>query len=107
MSGKKSSAPDWRDIRIRGSTIGAGHEERFNYLLKSGLFSDVEFIVGEKKEVFQAHKLILRTGSKVFDKLFNMEPAKTSFEVPDLEPEAFQILLKVSPKCRVIIGLIL
>ena len=58
-------------------------------------WTDVTFVVGKNKEKFQAHKLVLRAGSKVFDDLFNANMNQNSFEVPDVEPKEFAFLLKV------------
>jgi len=86
---------DWRKSKH-------GHSGRFEYLLYSELWTDVTFIVGTKPEKLElnAHKLILRTGSKVFDDLFNENEDRTSFEIPDVEPPEFRLLLKVEVGAR-------
>jgi len=81
---------DWRNIGT-----GSALPQRLGYILESGLFSDVSVIVGEKRKLFNVHKIILRIGSRIFDELFEADEGKTSFGIPDLEPEEFSLLLKV------------
>ena len=80
---------NWRVTRptIRQKTV---------FLLNSGLFSDVNFVVrkvdggNDKKEVIAAHKFLLSIGSPVFEAMFFGELAETrdSIELPDCEYES-------------------
>jgi hypothetical protein len=60
-----AEGPNWREDK--------GHSKRFEYLLESGLSSDVTFLVGVEKVEVRAHKFILKIGSPVFEKLFKEE----------------------------------
>ena len=68
--------------------------ERSKFILNNDLFSDVKFIIGSTdgeseskrtKQVISAHKLVLATGSPVFEAMFYGELAETtdSIELPD------------------------
>jgi len=82
---------DWRKFK----TSHDAHSGRFEYLLQSELWTDVTFVVGQVKLEYKAHKLVLRTGSKVFDNLFHEYSQVNSFEIPDVEPPEFVLFLKV------------
>ncbi|KAL3124628.1 hypothetical protein niasHT_010469 [Heterodera trifolii] len=74
-------------------------------MLSTGEYADVHFLVGgEYGELLPAHKLILKNASDVFEAMFRFDSknakAKNSspnnpmaVEVPDVEPEAFQVML--------------
>ncbi|XP_076646953.1 BTB/POZ domain-containing protein 1 isoform X2 [Halictus rubicundus] len=71
--------------------------ERIVFLFNNEILSDVSFIVGRgaQKQRIPAHKLVLSSGSAVFDAMFNGTLATTSseIEVPDVEPVAFLAVL--------------
>jgi len=81
---------DWRETEG-----GDPHFKRFEFLFETMLWTDVTFIVGTDRTEFLAHKLILRTGSIVFDNIFNKNPTTPSFEIRDVNPIEFEILLRV------------
>ncbi|KAL3077444.1 hypothetical protein niasHT_033982 [Heterodera trifolii] len=75
-------------------------------MLITGEYADVHFLVGGEyeEELLPAHKLILKNASDVFEAMFrfdsknakakNSSPNKPmAVEVPDVEPEAFQVML--------------
>ncbi|KAL3085813.1 hypothetical protein niasHT_034221 [Heterodera trifolii] len=77
-------------------------KDRMKHLFSSGKHSDVHFLVGEEKELFRAHKLILKSTSDVFDAMFRFDSkndktenssAVSSVEVTDVEAAAFRVLL--------------
>ncbi|KAL3083936.1 hypothetical protein niasHT_036507 [Heterodera trifolii] len=77
-------------------------KDRMKHLFSSGEHSDVHFLVGEEKELFRAHKLILKATSEDFDAMFRFDSknektenssAVSSVEVPDVEASAFRVLL--------------
>ena len=67
--------------------------ERTKFIFNNDLFSDVKFAVhksdgeSESKQAIPAHKLMLSTGSSVFEAMFYGELAETSdsIELPDCE----------------------
>ena len=71
--------------------------ERFTFLFNNEILSDVTFRVGRgtQQRVIPAHKLVLSSGSAVFDAMFNGTLATSSneIEVPDVEPETFLAVL--------------
>ncbi|KAL7295805.1 hypothetical protein TKK_0010855 [Trichogramma kaykai] len=71
--------------------------ERFTFLFNNEILSDVKFRVGRgsQQRVIPAHKLVLSSGSAVFDAMFNGTLATSSneIEVPDVEPETFLAVL--------------
>ncbi|KAL3099348.1 hypothetical protein niasHT_026769 [Heterodera trifolii] len=79
--------------------------KRMKLLLSAGEDADVYFLVGDgdAKELLQAHKLILKHASDVFEAMFrfdakkeNAEFASTNcpvVEVPDVEASAFKVML--------------
>ncbi|XP_032453184.1 BTB/POZ domain-containing protein 1 isoform X2 [Nasonia vitripennis] len=71
--------------------------ERFTFLFNNEILSDVKFRVGRgtQQRVIPAHKLVLSSGSAVFDAMFNGTLATLSneIEVPDVEPETFLAVL--------------
>ena len=73
------------------------HKERFVYLLDSGINSDVILLVGKNEIPFKAHKLILSTGSPVFQNLLSGTHPAAEIFIPDVEPKPFRLLLNVSP----------
>lgn len=72
------------------------HKERFVYLLDSGINSDVILLVGKNEIPFKAHKLILSTGSPVFQNLLSGTHPAAEIFIPDVEPKPFRLLLNVS-----------
>ncbi|KAL3069675.1 hypothetical protein niasHS_015909 [Heterodera schachtii] len=89
---------------VRGGTFETptNLKDRMKHLFNSGDHSNVHFLVGEEKELFRAHKLILKATSEVFDSMFRFDSkngktenssAVSSVEVPDIEPSAFRVLL--------------
>lgn len=86
-------------------------KDRMAAIFNREFLSDVHFIVGKgnSQTRFPAHKFILSVGSAVFNAMFNGLLAKansehnqtnetndsnTEIELPDIEPEAFQALLR-------------
>ncbi|KAL3093058.1 hypothetical protein niasHS_004447 [Heterodera schachtii] len=78
--------------------------DRMKNLLSTGVDADVYFLVGggDAKELLQAHKLILKLASEVFEAMFrfdakNEKPKFASpnspVEMPDVEAAAFKIML--------------
>eukprot|EP00924_Labyrinthula_sp_SR-Ha-C_P004635 snap_masked-scaffold_1-processed-gene-6.13-mRNA-1 protein AED:1.00 eAED:1.00 QI:0/0/0/0/1/1/2/0/469 len=62
-------------------------------LLQDSNSFDVSFVIGPKKQIFSAHKLILAARSPVFNHIaFDTNDAQ--FERLDTEPEAFNLFLK-------------
>ena len=66
-------------------------------LLENKDFCDVIFIVGPKKDRIECHKLILIARSSVFETMFSRrwDADKKELELPDVEPRAFKLFLKV------------
>lgn len=69
------------------------HKERFVYLLDSGINSDVILLVGKNEIPFKAHKLILSTGSPVFQNLLSGTHPAAEIFIKDVEPKPFRLLL--------------
>ncbi|KAA0193759.1 hypothetical protein FBUS_00932 [Fasciolopsis buskii] len=57
------------------------------------LFSDVCFIVGSEKEKIWGHRCILSARSSIFHQLFINEPNKYSFDLGNVKPLPFLLLL--------------
>ncbi|XP_044588074.1 BTB/POZ domain-containing protein 1-like [Cotesia glomerata] len=72
-------------------------KERFAFLFNNEILSDVRFLVGRvgQQQRIPAHKLVLSSGSAVFDAMFNgtLATASAEIEVPDVEPAAFLAVL--------------
>ncbi|KAK0161286.1 hypothetical protein PV327_009773 [Microctonus hyperodae] len=72
-------------------------KERFAFLFNNEILSDVRFLVGRvgQQQRIPAHKLVLSSGSAVFDAMFNgtLATASVEIEVPDVEPAAFLAVL--------------
>nr|CAD7571852.1 unnamed protein product [Timema californicum] len=71
--------------------------ERIQFILKSSHWSDCSFCVGREgnSQIFEAHKLILAASSPVFGAMcFGLLAEKNCINVPDLEPQIFNILLE-------------
>ena len=95
--------------------------ERTKFLLNSGLFSDVEFMVrksdgeSESKKVISAQKFVLSINSPVFETMFYRKLAETrdSIELPDCEYESLLELFRymysdeVNLNGRKVIGVLL
>lgn len=66
-------------------------------LANSGMLTDVDFLIGEEKTKISAHKLILALSTPVFKSMFYspMLESQNVIEIPDCQPEAFQIFLEV------------
>ncbi|XP_014218544.1 BTB/POZ domain-containing protein 1 [Copidosoma floridanum] len=88
-----SSSTTPREYNWQGSK--ATMRERFAFLFNNHILSDVRFRVGTQKRIIPAHKLVLSSGSAVFDAMFNGTLATSSdeIEVPDVEPETFLAVL--------------
>lgn len=91
-------------------------KDRMSAIFNREFLSDVHFIVGKgnSQARFPAHKFVLSIGSAVFNAMFNgllarancdsqqqqqptvneVEKENTEIELPDIEPEAFQALLR-------------
>ncbi|XP_033230068.1 BTB/POZ domain-containing protein 1-like [Belonocnema kinseyi] len=71
--------------------------ERFAFLFNNEILSDVRFLVGRgaQQQSIPAHKLVLSSGSAVFDAMFNgtLATASVEIEVPDVEPVTFLAVL--------------
>lgn len=71
--------------------------ERIAFLFNNEILSDVTFLVGRgtQQQRIPAHKLVLSSGSAVFDAMFNgtLATASSEIEVPDVEPAAFLAVL--------------
>lgn len=61
-------------------------------ILKTGEFSDVSFLVGDR--VFKAHRLILMAGSQVFKDMLTRQSEMKEIAITDVNPNNFQQLLK-------------
>ncbi|XP_011500374.1 PREDICTED: BTB/POZ domain-containing protein 1 [Ceratosolen solmsi marchali] len=85
-----SSVYNWQGTK-------ATMRERFTFLFNNEILSDVKFRVGRGTQqcVIPAHKLVLSSGSAVFDAMFNGTLATSSneIEVPDVESETFLAML--------------
>lgn len=71
--------------------------DRNQYLLKTNIWSDCQFIVGIKphQQIIRSHKLFLAKSSPVFEAMFFGEMAeKNSISIQDVQPEVFKDLLK-------------
>ncbi|XP_011310799.1 BTB/POZ domain-containing protein 1-like [Fopius arisanus] len=72
-------------------------KERFAFLFNNEILSNVRFLVGRgaQQQRIPAHKLVLASGSAVFDAMFNgtLATASAEVEVPDVEPTAFLAVL--------------
>ena len=75
--------------------IGNTFVERQEYLLNSGIRSDVTFLVGKDKAEVKGHKIILSTGSPVFLQMFARDETVSRFSIPEIEPCDFTLFLKV------------
>ncbi|XP_020282828.1 BTB/POZ domain-containing protein 1-like [Pseudomyrmex gracilis] len=73
-------------------------EERGQYLLETGLWSDCQFIVGQEpqQQTLKGHKLFLAMTSPVFEAMFFGGMAEKNDPIPikDVQPEAFKALLE-------------
>lgn len=70
--------------------------QRLTYLMENDKYNDVTFVVGIEKKKFSAHKLILASGSPVFEAMF-YGPAKSeeeTVEIPDCDIKAFELMLQ-------------
>lgn len=89
-NGQATVAYNWQGTK-------ATMRERIVFLFNNEILSDVSFIVGRgaQKQRIPAHKLVLSSGSAVFDAMFNGTLATDSseIEVPDVEPAAFLAVL--------------
>ena len=66
-------------------------------LLENKEFCDVMFFVGPKGEKIECHKIFLIARSSVFKTMFSRrwDADRKELELPDVEPHAFKLLLKV------------
>ncbi|KAL3104937.1 hypothetical protein niasHT_028469 [Heterodera trifolii] len=79
--------------------------DRMKLLLSTANGADIHFLVGqgEEKELLHAHKLVMMTASDVFEAMFrfdakngkakNASAESAVVEVPDIEVEAFKVML--------------
>ena len=87
-SGKSNDTSD--DWQNRNGTLGSC----LSHMLKNQMETDVEFIVGENRDHFSCHKLILASRSEVFHAMFYGPMAEGNEVVlPDIKPEGFKKLL--------------
>lgn len=66
--------------------------------LKSGQYSDIEFLVGPEKFSIHAHKTILMLRSELFETMFSehwTQGQGGTLELVDNHPETFEIFLEV------------
>ncbi|KAJ8313544.1 hypothetical protein KUTeg_008105 [Tegillarca granosa] len=65
-------------------------------MLTDQIMCDVTFCVGKDSKVFKAHKYILGSRSSVFFAMLfgTMAETKSKIQIPDIEPDIFEILLK-------------
>jgi hypothetical protein len=68
------------------------------YILDSGEYSDVTFLVGEKRERVKGHKLILMSRSAVFEAMFQRWELGEKVEVviEDADLFSFRLFMTVS-----------
>ncbi|KAL3091803.1 hypothetical protein niasHS_004519 [Heterodera schachtii] len=79
----------------------ANLSDRMKVLLSTANGADIQFLVGEEKKLFRAHKHILTLSSDVFEAMFRFDAqnAKSEaeqsnpVEVPDVEAAAFKMML--------------
>ena len=67
-------------------------ERQAKFLVNSAKFSDVSFLVGEKRVLVRGHKAILALGSEIFEKMLfgSMKmPTDRPIEITDLTPTGF------------------
>lgn len=90
-----NAVPDWREPCPLPT-------DKLGYILERQIWHDVKFIVGDPSsslEEISAHKLILGMSSAVFEAML-FGPLSNSQEeaiqIPDVDPTAFSLLLKVS-----------
>ncbi|XP_037047780.1 BTB/POZ domain-containing protein 3-like [Bradysia coprophila] len=74
-------------------------EPRMEWFVNNNRFADVSFIVGEQKEMVYAHKIIIASGSPVFEQMFfanhNLQMTGSKpIEIPDLTATGFINMLK-------------
>lgn len=78
--------------------------DKLGYLLDNDLWHDVKFLVGDPattaQEVMSAHRLILGMSSSVFEAMLfgplsNSSGQEEVIEIPDVDPTAFNLMLKV------------
>ena len=79
-------------------TSKSNMKERNAVMFNNELQADVHFIVGSgsNKQRIPVHKYILLTGSPVFHAMLCSRPTdeKKEIAIPDVEPQAFLMLLK-------------
>ena len=65
------------------------------YMLQNEIMCEVIFKVGENRKIIKAHKYMLCSRSEVFYIMFEGSmPEKGEIEIPDIEPDTFQWLLR-------------
>ncbi|XP_035221315.1 BTB/POZ domain-containing protein 3-like [Stegodyphus dumicola] len=70
---------------------------RLRHMLKEGLHTDVKFLVDfPYPTTFEAHKLILASGSQVFERMFYTESSEKTdiIQFPEIESLGFEKMLK-------------
>lgn len=90
--GVQQERPENYNWQISKQTL----KERFEYLFNNQVLADIYFIVGSEQLRIPAHKLVLATGSAVFDAMFNggIRNQDSEITLPDVEPQAFLALLR-------------
>ncbi|XP_035221316.1 BTB/POZ domain-containing protein 6-like [Stegodyphus dumicola] len=70
---------------------------RLSHMLDKSLHTDVRFLVGSNHPaIFEAHKLILASGSYVFESMFYNQSSEITdpIKIPNVEPLGFEIMLR-------------
>lgn len=67
-----------------------------NLMLSDQIMCDVTFCVGKESKVIKAHKYVLGSRSSVFFAMLfgTLAETKAKIQIPDIEPDIFEILLK-------------
>ena len=101
-------------VELNWQTTRPTIRERNKFIFNNDLFSDVRFIVpkirtdGERecKQVIPAHKLVLSTGSPVFEAMFygKMAEIGDSIELPDCDYESLLELFRYMYSDEVILS---
>ncbi|XP_029163160.1 BTB/POZ domain-containing protein 1-like isoform X2 [Nylanderia fulva] len=97
ISLENSSTQNQPAVTYNWQGTKATMRERIVFLFNNEILSDVTFLVGRgaQQQRIPAHKLVLSSGSAVFDAMFNgtLATASSEIEVPDVEPAAFLAVL--------------
>lgn len=97
IAAENISAHSKQTVTYNWQGTKATMRERIVFLFNNEILSDVSFIVGRgaQQQRIPAHKLVLSSGSAVFDAMFNgtLATVSSEIEVPDVEPAAFLAVL--------------